>query len=153
RRRGVALKMVFDTTDHQISPRVKETHHFNTILQKCCPTTVEWLKARILSPVYAVCWIINQVHFWIRSGACRLGREKNVNVLRLSPTIIHNGLVEPADHKVHSTACLNGRVVWHQYVVVSVAIGRIIRGKSIERGLRLPCAEANGDIRRRLVQR
>src|SRR5262245_15372515 len=99
--------MALDTTDHQISPGVKKTHHFNTVLQERCPTAVEWLQTWILSPVYAVCWIIDQVHLWIRSRACRRGRKKDVNVLSLCPNIINDGLVEPADHKIDRTACLD----------------------------------------------
>src|SRR5262249_24408280 len=64
RRHGIegAKKMPLNTTDHQIGARVKKTHYFNTVLQewgRCYGTTGVRLKAWILSPVYAVCRIIN----------------------------------------------------------------------------------------------
>src|SRR5215470_1146278 len=153
RRHSAALKMVLDTTDHQISPRMKKTHYFNTVLQERCPTTVEWLQAWVLSPVNAVRWIIDQVHLWTRSHACRLRRIIDINVLRFCANIIHDGLVEPADYKIDRTACLDNRVVWHYHVIVPVAIGGSIWRKSIVWGGRLPRAKANGGILRRRLKR
>src|SRR5262245_57546350 len=102
--------MLPNTTNHQVSPGLKKMHHFNTVLEerdrrwhRQCRTTDVWLQAWILSPVYAVCWIIDQDYRWIRSRACRGGRKKDVNVLSLCPNIVHDGLVEPADHKIDRT--------------------------------------------------
>src|SRR5438552_8364906 len=124
-----AHKMVPDTADHQVSPRLKKTHHFNTVLEerhrrwhRRCRRTDVWLQAWILSPVYAVCWIIDQDYRWIWSWACRRSSLSDNNFPRLRPNIIHDGLVEPADHKIDRTTCLDDRFVGQQHVVVPEAI-------------------------------
>ena len=53
-REGMDVKVaVTDAT------RVKKVHYFHAVLQEKISATVEWLQAGILSPVYAVCRIID----------------------------------------------------------------------------------------------
>src|SRR5262245_37610238 len=102
--------MATDATDHEIGPRLRKKHDFNTVLQECS-TKGEGLQARIQSPVDAVRRVVDQCHprkrIW---SSCSRRRRRNIYIYipRLRPIIIHAGVVKSTNDKVYRTTCLDG---------------------------------------------
>jgi len=125
--------MAPNATDHEIGPRVWEIDGFNTVLYKRDFTPVEWLQARIQSPIDAVRCISDEVHRRRRSRSCRLSRNIGIDVLRLCLIAIHDRLVKSANDEVDRPTCLDFDGVRYQLVFVTESRCWIIGGEPIQR--------------------
>jgi hypothetical protein len=92
-------KMGTDPTNHEIGTSLGKMDCFNTVL---------WQGPWIQSPVYSV----HQWKSWIRQ-IC-------IDVTGLSPIVIDEEMVEPADDKVHRSTFLDFDIVGCQLVLVTV---------------------------------
>src|SRR5262245_23030237 len=92
-----------DSTDHEIVATLRKMHCFNSVLRQ---------GPRIQPPVYSVIRAVN------KQRKSRIGQGR-IDGASLSPIIIDEDMVEPADNKVYRSTCLDCDFVRCQLVLVT----------------------------------